>query len=137
LYRTALLLTALALVSACSKGNRTDALGLSAGPNAFPTLPFQRIIQPADYKTLPKPTPGGGNLADVTPISDAIIALGGRPQSAGNDSALLAAVGATGDHANDSDPRGVFTRSTALDPYAEADRLRVLGYAIPSAPPAP
>ncbi|MGV6839640.1 MAG: DUF3035 domain-containing protein [Planktomarina sp.] len=134
MVRTAFIIAAFATVTACGKSERNDA-GLSSGPNAFSVLPSQKLIQPSDYAALPKPTPGGANRTDVSPINDAIVALGGRVQNPGNDTALLAAIGATDASADDTERRGLFSINNALDAYAEAERLRALGYTVPSAPP--
>ncbi|MBT9384152.1 DUF3035 domain-containing protein [Pseudooceanicola sp. CBS1P-1] len=50
----------------------------SAGPEEFDVLPTKDLEQPANYTTLPVPTPGGANLVDQTPRADAVTALGGK-----------------------------------------------------------
>ncbi len=52
---------------------RTDG----TGPDEFLILPTKPLEAPEDFTNLPEPTPGGTNLADPTPIADAVNALGG------------------------------------------------------------
>lgn len=69
-------------VASCSNDGGTDLLNLAAsreGPDEFSILPTKPLQTPESYAALPPPTPGGSNLTDPTPKSDAIIALGGRP----------------------------------------------------------
>lgn len=49
------------------------------GPDEFAILPTKPLQAPEDFTQLPAPTPGGRNLTDPTPNSDAVAALGGRP----------------------------------------------------------
>lgn len=65
-------------------------------PDEFGILPVKPMEMPSDMTALPTPTPGGANRTDPTPREDAIVALGGRPQSAtpqgqipGSDSGLV------------------------------------------------
>ncbi|MGR3373932.1 MAG: DUF3035 domain-containing protein [Pseudooceanicola nanhaiensis] len=53
----------------------------SGGPEEFAILPTKPLEEPADYATLPPPTPGGSNRTDLTPKADAVAALGGRPSA--------------------------------------------------------
>ena len=50
-----------------------------SGPDEFSILPTKPLQEPESYKALPAPTPGGANRSDVTPMKDAVAALGGRP----------------------------------------------------------
>ncbi len=50
-----------------------------AGPDEFAILPTKELVMPKDYTTLPEPTPGAKNRVDLTPQSDAVAALGGKP----------------------------------------------------------
>ncbi len=50
-----------------------------AGPDEFAILPTKELVMPEDYKTLPEPTLGEKNRVDLTPESDAVAALGGKP----------------------------------------------------------
>lgn len=73
---------ALATLSACS-GDREvpqlmNARSGSDSPDEFSVLPTQPLQAPADFQTLPTPTPGGSNLTDPDPRADAVAALGGR-----------------------------------------------------------
>lgn len=53
--------------------------GKDDGPEEFAIEPVKPLTQPADYRTLPTPTPGAGNITDATPKQDAVAALGGNP----------------------------------------------------------
>lgn len=159
-------LAALLVLTACAQ--RTDPRlserrEISAGPDEFNVLPVKPLQQPESYSALPEPTPGESNLTDPTPKADAVIALGGRPQTErtgipGSDAALVAHAGRHGVPADirttlaEEDARVSpgsrrlfgFLRSKryfrayanqALDAYAELERLRALGLRTPSAPP--
>jgi len=84
-------------LSACSQDKVPKLLYVrSEGPDEFSILPNKPLQAPTDYTALPEPTPGGANLVDPTPKSDAVAALGGNParlqrnnESAG-DGAILA-----------------------------------------------
>jgi hypothetical protein len=52
------------------------------GPDEFGVLPLKPLEMPKSLAELPPPTPGGTNIADPTPLADAIVALGGRPDAA-------------------------------------------------------
>jgi len=52
-----------------------------SSPDEFMVVP-NRTLQAPPSNALPAPTPGGGNLADATPQSDAISALGGNGAAA-------------------------------------------------------
>ncbi len=76
------LVSAVALaLSAC--GNKDNSLmnlrAARQGPDEFTILPTKPLQEPKDYSTLPKPTPGGTNVTDPTPLKDAVAALGGKP----------------------------------------------------------
>lgn len=66
------------------------------GPDEFGILPTRPLQAPPSLTALPEPTPGGSNLVDPDPRSDAYVALGGRaiPQDqtgvAAADAALYA-----------------------------------------------
>lgn len=78
----ALLLIALLAVSACSSGERDirmrDLRSSTGGPDEFGVLPGKALLPPADYASLPTPTPGSSNLTDQNPLGDGIVALGGK-----------------------------------------------------------
>ncbi|MEO0357153.1 MAG: DUF3035 domain-containing protein [Pseudomonadota bacterium] len=132
-------------LAGCSGGGSTNG-GLSTGPDEFTVEPNRALERPADYVSLPQPTPGASNRADVTPNQDAIVALGGRPAGPGiaqADRAFLAHAqrfgvepgirGSLGDGA----VRRLFSGRMTLDAYAEYLRFRALGVAVPTAPPRP
>ncbi|MCG7572961.1 DUF3035 domain-containing protein [Phaeobacter sp. CNT1-3] len=80
--RALLGLMAVLTVAACSGENRDiglrDLRSFTDGPDEFMVLPSKELQQPADYASLPTPTPGGSNLTDATPLADGVTALGGR-----------------------------------------------------------
>lgn len=164
MYRTALIAVIAFSLTACG-GSRSlhrfdDNL---VGPDEFrvqPSLPLQM----PETTALPAPTPGGSNITDRNPEAEAIIALGGRPDS--DDGAVPARDQALVNAAfrNGVDPSirqtlaeedAAFRRRAgalaggrgseryfrayaryALDAYAELERFRALGVAVPTAPPA-
>ncbi|XDA98631.1 DUF3035 domain-containing protein [Sulfitobacter sp. LCG007] len=160
----ALFLTSLALGGCASKGLH-DLRRTGDGPDEFLILPSKPLQTPESYAALPTPTPGQGNLVDVQPLQDGLIAMGGRPQSAlapvpATDAALVAAAGRYGAPANirqvtaeeDADFRrrkARFTqyrivptdnynaayKSQALNQNATAEAWRRAGYRTPSFPP--
>lgn len=69
----------LVALSACDGGDPKLMNIRSDTPDEFSVLPTKKLEAPADYTTLPEPTPGGTNLADPTPRADAVAALGGNP----------------------------------------------------------
>ncbi len=96
--RYGIALVAILSVAACS-GNKTTPhlmqLRVSGtSPDEFAILPSKPLQMPKDPKSLPEPTPGGSNLADPTPVADAVRALGGKPGAASGipaaDQALVA-----------------------------------------------
>ena len=70
--------TLLAL-SACGQKTLRDLRQTGSGPDEFLVLPPKPLSEPADYSTLPVPTPGGSNLTDTDPRAEAVAALGGKP----------------------------------------------------------
>jgi len=84
LGKMALLAVVAAMLSACSSKEpqlmnfRSDG----SGPDEFSILPTKSLEAPADYRSLPDPTPGGANRADPTPFADAADALGGSGAAA-------------------------------------------------------
>ena len=64
------------------------------GPDEFAIVPPKPLSMPESLADLPEPTPNGANRTDATPLDDAAIALGGKPQASGGipagDSALYA-----------------------------------------------
>ncbi len=49
------------------------------GPDEFGIVPTRPLELPADFVTLPEPTPGARNRTDPLPDHDAVAALGGQP----------------------------------------------------------
>lgn len=151
-------------LSACSSDPKLMHLRATNGPDEFGILPPKPLEMPQSLVELPAPTPGGSNRTDPTPTSDAIVALGGRPQATGgipaSDGALYAYAARQGvaqdiratlaaeDLEWRRDHRGkvldqLFGNTTyyqaysrmALDQYADLARWRRLGVHTPSAPP--
>ena len=76
------MVAALAL-SACARGDKLPELmnirSQNRSPDEFTVLPTKPLTLPEDLASLPTPTPGGSNITDPTPESDAVAALGGNP----------------------------------------------------------
>ena len=68
-------------VAGCSQKGLRDIRKTGTGPDEFLVLPNKPLNEPADYSSLPEPTPGAGNIADPTPQADAVAALGGKPSA--------------------------------------------------------
>ncbi len=161
-----LIIGAALALSACAGGDRSlHNFDVGAGPDEFAVLPQRELTLP-ETLTLPPPTPGGTNRTDPTPRADAVVALGGRPSAANaggipaGDSALVAAASRNGVDPNirtdlaradaqfrsrrsgigrlfsRGDPYFAAYASQALNAYAELERFRQAGVAVPSAPPA-
>ncbi|WP_431298044.1 DUF3035 domain-containing protein [Tabrizicola sp. BL-A-41-H6] len=163
----ALIAVATLLVLAGCAGNGTPQLmnlRTGEGPDEFGVLPAKPLTMPQDLSTLPEPTLGGANLTDAQPLDDAIVALGGKPGSAGGipagDSALYNHAARFGVEGNirstlasedlewrrDNNGRilerlfnvNVYYkayRKQRLDQQAELARWRAAGVKTPSAPP--
>lgn len=154
----------LAVAGCADKGLRV-VRGQGTGPDEFAVLPVKPLTAPADYAVLPAPTPGGANLTDPTPNEDAVLALGGRPQSEtaaipSSDAALVQASSRYGVAANTREvlaqedaefrrKKGRFTNirlfpvdrysqvysGQAINPNATQEAYRRAGLPTPSAPP--
>ena len=168
--RTLCAVLALAALTACGAPGEPDLVTLTRdgeGPDEFAIVPNKPLVAPDTYAALPVPTPGGTNRADLTPLSDAVVALGGAPGAAGSgipagDSGLVAYVArggvapgiraelAAADLEIRRGARGrllerlfsvnLYNRAYeayALDQYAELERWRRAGVRTPSAPPDP
>lgn len=73
---------AMLTLAGCGSGDEPRLMNVRSttqGPDEFGILPPKPLQMPTDLAALPPPTPGGANLTDPTPFSDAIVALGGRP----------------------------------------------------------
>lgn len=135
------------------------------GPEEFSIVPVKALEQPQNYAELPAPTPGAANLADHTPVADAVVALGGRPSTqtgiAASDAGLVNYAGRKGTDPNirtelaevdekfrKRNARFSRVRLFAVDRYAQAYRRQALkpeqvantyrraGVRTPSNPPA-
>ncbi len=72
-------------LAGCGNGNEPPKLmnihATARQPDEFAILPTKPLVMPKDLSALPPPNPSAGNLADPTPDSDAVAALGGRPSA--------------------------------------------------------
>ena len=162
-------LIALALLAACSSGdpNLMRLKPSGQGPDEFSAIPSKPLEMPPSTTALPAPTPGGQNRADINPLEDAVVALGGNPAARSGtppaaDAGLVNYASRYGVSANirqvlakeDYDYRsahqgrllerwfGLTTYYAAYEPFsldawAEIKRWRKVNAATPSAPPAP
>lgn len=162
-------LIALAFLSACSSGDpslmRLKPSG--QGPDEFAAIPSKPLEMPPSTTALPAPTPGGQNRADINPLDDAVVALGGNPTARTGklpaaDAGIVTYASRYGVDPNirsvlakeDYDYRsahqgkllerwfGLTTYYAAYEPFsldawAEIKRWRKVNAATPSAPPAP
>lgn len=69
------------------KGIRVLSSG-DEGPDEFAIMPSKELSAPSSYTSLPAPTPGGTNLADVDPLADGAAALGGKRTAAASGSSF-------------------------------------------------
>ena len=163
-------LAATLVLGACGEAREPDLVTLQRGedgPDEFAIVPNRPLEQPESYAALPAPTPGGANRADLTPLGDAVLALGGSPGAGGGgipaaDAGLVSYASRGGvDPAIRADlaaadlefrrgNRGRFLERLfsvnlynrayerfELDQYAELQRWRRAGVRTPSAPPDP
>lgn len=159
----------LVLLAACGGNDSSDdrglverlTLGSFEAPEEFAVLPQKPLEVPEDLSVLPAPTPGAVSRVDLTPETDALIALSGRPLKApatASDAALIANAGqrqagirgqlSAEDEAYRENNRGllldrlfgrvsegdIYARQV-LDPEAELLRLRQQGIWVPQLPP--
>lgn len=79
-------IASLAGMAACSDDQRLSNLdGSQNSPDEFLVLPTKPLNLPENLAVLPTPTPGGSNITDPSPQSDAVIALGGSPAALANN----------------------------------------------------
>jgi hypothetical protein len=152
-------------ISACANRGLRDLQPPGSGPDEFLLKPANPLARPADYTTLPAPTPGETNLADRSAIDESVTAFGGRPEPEGGaiparDGGLVQYASRLGVDPNirsdlaeaDADFRRRKARFTqirivpvdryneayrreALDADVEARRWRRAGARTPSSPP--
>ena len=71
-------------LSACGNGTpELMNLRTADGPDEFGIVPPKPLEMPESLSDLPEPTLGGSNRTDRNPEADAVVALGGKPGSAG------------------------------------------------------
>ncbi|WP_417260472.1 DUF3035 domain-containing protein [Celeribacter sp.] len=156
---TGLCLMGMLALTACAPKADLRPSAISTGPDEFGVVPSKPLEAPTDFTALPAPTPQGVNLADQQPKADAIVALGGRPNTgsavdggivsyasrfgvnpsirtdlAKADESKLKRSGWIGFPWQKNKYERAYKRF-ALDPFAEWQRLRALGVNVPSAPP--
>ncbi|MBV7407873.1 DUF3035 domain-containing protein [Maritimibacter sp. DP1N21-5] len=155
-------------LAACETDREPNLFNVrSSTPDEFSIIPTKPLEQPEDYESLPAPTPGGSNRADINPYSDAIVAVGGSEAAynrgaTASENGLLAQAARYGAPANireqlaeeDLEYRrenngrllerlfnvNVYYESYSqqeLDQHLEQDRLQQRGVRTPSAPPDP
>lgn len=163
---TAILILMTALVAGCTNTGLRELRSPSEGPDEFGIQPVKPLQAPANYSTLPTPTPGKRSLADRAAVEEGTAAVGGRladpngPVPAG-DGALVQAASRMGVAPNIRqdlaekdeafrkrkarltqfrivrvDRYNQAYRRQALDAQAERSRWRRAGARTPSAPPA-
>ncbi|WP_299027437.1 DUF3035 domain-containing protein [uncultured Sulfitobacter sp.] len=154
------------LVAGCANVGLRDLQSTSKGPDEFGIKPVGALQEPANYRELPTPTPGGANRADRSALAEGTAAFGG--QAGDPNGPVPARDGALVQHASrlgvvpniradlaerDAAFRKRKARFTqyrivpvdrynqaykreALDARAEQNRWRNAGARTPSAPPA-
>lgn len=99
--RTILILSMILGLAACSGRDGLMVVDSGQGPDEFSVMPALPLQAPPSL-ALPPPTPGGTNLTDPDPLSDAIRAFRGNPAAAvaggipARDRALVAHVSRNG-----------------------------------------
>lgn len=107
------------LLAACSDQGIRHLSSNGDGPDEFRIVPSKPLEAPANYSSLPAPTPGGTNRTDLDPSGDAVVALGGSRKAANSttipsgDSRLVNHTGRQG--------RSADIRATL---YAEDEKFR-------------
>lgn len=79
--RIALMILIPLALSACANKGLRDLQTDSKGPDEFMIQPVKPLEAPANYSTLPTPTPGQTNLTDRSALSEGVTAFGGRPEA--------------------------------------------------------
>ena len=80
----AIILGSIVILGGCSSSGLVRFKNNSGGPDEFLVMPVKPLTDPGSYSALPAPTPGGSNLADMNPLADAVVALGGRASALEN-----------------------------------------------------
>ena len=94
--RAVIAIATMLTLAACSGTGEPQLMNLRSGqgPDEFAIVPPKPLEMPENLADLPEPTPNGVNRTDAQPLDDAIVALGGKPGTAGGipagDSALYA-----------------------------------------------
>lgn len=162
---TVISLMLLALSACQNQGLREIRNANADGPDEFIIDPKSPLEQPVSYSDLPPPTPGAANRSDRSPAQEAVIAVGGTPQSElgrvpASDAALVQATSRFGVAQNirgslaaaDAEFRRKQSRFTqirlfpvdrynqvyddqALDPRLVANQWRARGAGTPAFPP--
>lgn len=70
---------ALLALAACGDRTLRDLSNPGEGPEEFAIVPHRALQAPPSLAELPPPAPGTRNRADITPVADAVAALGGDP----------------------------------------------------------
>ena len=65
-------------LAACENKGLRQITSRGDGPDEFIVVPAKPLKQPANYASLPPPTPGGSNRTDQRPLSESIVKLGGQ-----------------------------------------------------------
>ncbi|OIQ68285.1 hypothetical protein GALL_501240 [mine drainage metagenome] len=84
-------------VAGCGSDKTPKLMNLQTNahsPDEFSILPTKPLQMPKDMAALPSPAPDGSNLADPTPVADAVTALGGKASALQLQGGIPAADGA-------------------------------------------
>ena len=91
----AVVTASLLVLAACSSKTPPNLMNISSetdGPDEFAILPPKPLAMPESLTALPEPTPGGENRTDQHPMDDALVALGGKPNTTGKVAAADASL---------------------------------------------
>lgn len=163
--RTLALVLIVTIVGACANQGLVQVRSTTAGPDEFMVEPKAELETPENFSSLPPPTPGQGNRADIDPMAGMMVELGGRQSDPNgpipaSDGALVTAASRYGvspdirnslaaEDAQFRSRQSRFTqfqlfpenlyydvyRDQALDARATADAWRRSGARTPSYPP--
>ncbi|MEP2532264.1 DUF3035 domain-containing protein [Shimia sp.] len=108
-------------LAACSSDKGVRQLSSTGdGPDEFLVMPGKPLTQPENYAALPPPTPGQGNITDLDPMGDAVVALGGSRTARNNKQTIGKSDGALVSYTS-RNGRAADIRQTVL---AEDDAFR-------------